>query len=213
MVVHHRPRSGSQESNSSGRRRCGSAERRMSLTRRRRPPPGTRARRIAPLLVAGLSVVAAGAGAAGCAGTAAVTTSGPRTVPSAVLLSTSSLVAPRASGGDDARYLNDVTDADPALGTYLSKDGNVALRALLTDGSAFCAFLARGGGIDKAMVSLAIGVRGVEKTTHLPLGMTTFNTIEASALLTLCAPEQARVPIADRRKIDALGRELAGTSG
>jgi hypothetical protein len=122
-------------------------------------------------------------------------------------------VAPKASVGDEANYLKDVTEADPALATYASNNGNVALQALLTDGSAFCAFLARDGGVDDAIVSLAIGARGVEKTTHLPSTVTTFNTIEASALLTLCPSEQVLVPAADREKIRALGKALAGASG
>ena len=39
--------------------------------------------------------------------------------------------------------------------SYEQTQGNVALRALLTDGSAFCAFLQGGAGIDNAMVSVA----------------------------------------------------------
>ena len=66
------------------------------------------------------------------------------------------------------KYLSDVTLADPALVTYEQKQGNVALRALLTDGSAFCALLKRGGGIDEALVAEATGVRGTESQTHLP---------------------------------------------
>lgn len=122
-------------------------------------------------------------------------------------------MAPKASDAADTDYLKDVTEADSALATYVSEHGNVALKALLTDGSAFCAFLARGGGIDNAMISVAIGARNLEKTTHLPSNVTTFNTIEASALLTLCPSEQTLLPPVDRKKIRSLGQELAGTSG
>jgi hypothetical protein len=88
--------------------------------------------------------------------------------------------------------------------------GNVALRALLTDGSAFCAFLGRGGGIDNAMASVVIGARSVEPQTHLPSTVTTFNAIDAVALLTLCPSEQKLVPAQDRAKIRQLGNALAG---
>lgn len=168
------------------------------------------------LVAAGLFIVAAGAGGAACGGTAATTTSTtstPLTDPSTVPRSTGPLSAPKVSAGAEADYLKDVAEVDPVLATYASDDGSVAIRALLTDGSAFCAFLARGGGIDDAMVSLAIGAKGVEKTTHLPSTVTTFNTIEASALLTLCPSEQVLVPASDRKKIRSLGGALAGASG
>lgn len=103
-------------------------------------------------------------------------------------------------------------EADPALSTYEQQRGDVALRALLTDGSAFCALLQRGGGIDQALVSEAVGVRSQEAQTHLPLSVTTYNTIESVALLTLCPSEQALVPTSDRARIRALGASLAGRS-
>ncbi len=67
--------------------------------------------------------------------------------------------------------MSDVTVADPSLVTYERKRGNVALRALLTDGSAFCALLKREGGIDAALVAEATGARehGVADTPS-PLG-------------------------------------------
>jgi hypothetical protein len=123
------------------------------------------------------------------------------------------LTAPKASAAQDGMYLTDVTEADPALKTYEQKDGNVALRALLTDGSAFCALLARGGGIDKALVDEAIGARSTESQTHLPLSVTTFNTIEAVGLLRLCPSEQKRVPMSVRTKIRRLGDRLSGPPG
>ena len=50
-----------------------------------------------------------------------------------------------------------MAEADPKLAAYEQKQGNVALRALLTDGSAFCALLKRGGGLDDALVEEATG--------------------------------------------------------
>jgi hypothetical protein len=123
------------------------------------------------------------------------------------------LSAPKTSPAEDALYLTDVTKADPALASYEQTEGNVALRALLTDGSAFCAFLHAGGGIDNAMVSVALGARGVEAQTHLPSSVTTFNTIEAVSLLTLCPSYQELLPVSDRTKIRDLGDALANQSG
>ncbi len=135
------------------------------------------------------------------------------------------LSAPKTSFSQDEKFFTDVTEADPALVTYEQQQGNVALRALLTDGSAFCALLqraggrgggragGRGGGIDQALVAEADGARSTESTTHLPLSVTTFNSIEAVALLTLCASEQKLLPASDRSKIRALGNALARRPG
>ena len=123
------------------------------------------------------------------------------------------LVAPKTSNAQDAKYFTDVTLADPALASYEQKRGNVALRALLTDGSAFCALIKRGGGIDQALVAEATGARGTESQTHLPLSVTTFNTVEAVALLRLCPTEQKLVPGSVRTKIRNLGNALAKHSG
>lgn len=109
--------------------------------------------------------------------------------------------------------MTDVTEADPALVTYEQKHGNVALRALLTDGSAFCALLRRGGGLDEALVAEAEGARDTESQTNLPLSVTTFNSIEAVALLTLCPSEQKLVPASVRSKIRDLGDTLTKRSG
>jgi hypothetical protein len=125
----------------------------------------------------------------------------------------SSLAAPKTSEAQDAEYLADVAQADSALGSYIQEQGNVALQALLTDGSAFCAFLQRGGGIDNAMASLVIGANGVESQTHLPSTVTTFNTIDVVALLTLCPSEQSLVPASDQAKIRNLGKALGNQSG
>jgi hypothetical protein len=118
------------------------------------------------------------------------------------------LVAPKTSVAQDRKYLTDVTVADPGLVSYEQKEGNVALRALLTDGSAFCALLKRGREIDEALVDEATGVRSTESQTHLPLKVATFNTIEAVALLTLCPSEQRLVPASVRSKIHSLGKTL-----
>ena len=156
------------------------------------------------ILFAVALVVAAG----GQAGAAATTTSSKPTSSSEPTRS-APLSAPKTSVAQDEQFLTKVTEADPALATYEQKQGNVALRALLTDGSAFCAFLQRGEGIDNALAAVAIGARGEEAKTHLPLSVTTFNTIEAVALLTLCPDDQKLLPASDRSKIRKLGDALA----
>ena len=97
----------------------------------------------------------------------------------------------------------------PRWPSYEQKQENVALRALLTDGSAFCALLKRGGNLDDALVEEATGARGTESQTHLPLSVTTFNTIEGVALLTLCPSEQELLPASVRTKIHSLGKSLS----
>ena len=76
----------------------------------------------------------------------------------------------------------------------------MALRAMLTDGAAFCAFLRRGGGIDSALTEVASGRSSVESQTHLPVNVRTFNTIESVALIVLCPGEQRLVPSSVRTK-------------
>jgi hypothetical protein len=144
-------------------------------------------------------------GGAAC-GTTEHSGSAPTSTTSAV---SKPLSSPEVSPAEDGAFLTDVTEVDPALATYVQSYGNVAVRALLTDGSAFCAFLQRGGGINNAMVSVAIGARSVESQTHLPSTVTTFNTLEAVALLTLCPGEQKLVPPSDRSRISDLGKTLA----
>jgi hypothetical protein len=122
------------------------------------------------------------------------------------------LRAPGASVADDAQFLTEVTEVDPALTSYEKKSGNVALRSLLTDGSAFCAFLNRDQDIDTAMVSTVIGARQVESQTLLPLSVTTFNAIDSVALLTLCPSLQSMVPPSDLTKIRKLGAAISGPS-
>ena len=100
-------------------------------------------------------------------------------------------VAPKTTAVEDAGYLTDVAKADPDLASYVQQDGNVALRAMLTDGAAFCAFLRRGGGIDTALVDVALGAHSVESQTHLPANVHTFNTLESVALIDLCPESSA----------------------
>ena len=123
------------------------------------------------------------------------------------------LVAPRTSPVQDARYLTDVAQADSDLASYVQQDGNVALRAMLTDGSAFCAFLHRGGGIDNALVDVALGAHSVESQTHLPASVHTFNTLESVALIDLCPGEQHLVPTSVRAKLQRLAATLRSSSG
>jgi hypothetical protein len=124
----------------------------------------------------------------------------------------SPLVPPKTTPVQDARYLTDVAKADPGLATYVERQGNVALQAMLTDGTAFCAFLRRGGGIDDALLNVAAGARSVEPQTHLPSGVETFNAIEAVALLDLCPSEQKLVPASVRTKLHQLHIALGGAS-
>jgi hypothetical protein len=108
----------------------------------------------------------------------------------------------------DGNFLTEVTEVDPSLVAYEKKSGNVALRSLLTDGSAFCSFLKRDGDIDDAMVSVVLGARHVEAQTHLPMSVTTFNAVDAVALLSLCPSLQKSVPTSDMAKIRSLGASL-----
>jgi hypothetical protein len=109
---------------------------------------------------------------------------------------------------EQAAYLTDLARVDPALATYMQSGGDVAVKALLTDGSAFCAFLARGGGLDNAMYSVAVGANQVEAQTHLPQNVTTFNAIDAVALVHLCPDQRSALPAAARSRIDSLGSQL-----
>jgi len=84
---------------------------------------------------------------------------------------------------------------------------------MLTDGSAFCAFLARGGGLDSALLDVAVGAKSVELQTHLPASVTTFNTIESVALLTLCPSEERLVPISVELKLAKLATTLGSSPG
>ncbi|MGA7835435.1 MAG: hypothetical protein WCA31_09550 [Acidimicrobiales bacterium] len=162
-----------------------------------------------------LAVIAAGVALAvhegGTAATATTTTS--TSTPATEPPSTKPLSAPSVSVAADGLFLTDVTEVDPALVAYEKSEGNVALRSLLTDGSAFCALLERDHDIDGAMVSVAVGARQVESTTHLPLSVTTFNAVEAVAILTLCPSLEKFVPPSDMTKIRALGNSLTGSSG
>ena len=166
-----------------------------------------------PTLVAVASLVLLSLGAVAWAwsanGRASPTTVTTTSVPAGSVGSSAPLKAPTTSVANEALFLSDVTEVDPALATYEHKSGNVALRSLITDGSAFCAFLTRDRDIDAAMVSVVVGARQVESQTHLPLSVTTFNTVDSVALLTLCPSLQSMVPVSDQAKISKLRVALA----
>jgi hypothetical protein len=172
---------------------------------------------LAIVVVVGV-VVGIGAGAPVGSASAATTTTSQSSGSSGSSGSSSSgtskpLSLPKTSYAQDTKYFTEVAQADAALVTYQQKQGNVALRALLTDGSAFCALLKRSRQIDEALVAEADGVRSTEAQTKLPLSVTTFNTIEAVALLTLCPSEQKLVPASVRSRIRKLGKSLATRPG
>jgi hypothetical protein len=141
----------------------------------------------------------------------------PRATASTPSTALTPLSTPKTTSAQDAKFFTSVTEADPALVTYEQEQeqeqGNVALRAHLTDGSALCALLQRGGGIDEALVAEADGARSTEAQTKLPLSVTTFNTIESVALLRLCPSEQTLVPASHRSRIRNLGDALTQRSG
>ena len=168
-------------------------------------------RRAAALLTVLLAVVLGASfgpiGSTGSAATSAspqISTSAPPSAP---------LRAPRTSAAQDTKFFTDVAEADPKLAAYEQKQENVALRALLTDGSAFCALLKHGGDLNDVLVEEATGARGTESQTHLPLSVTTFNTIESVALLALCPSEQKLLPASVRTKIRNLGKSLGKHPG
>ena len=125
----------------------------------------------------------------------------------------SPLRAPKTTDAQDTTYFTDLAEADPALASYEQKQQNVALRALLTDGSAFCALLQRARNLNDALVEEASGARSTEAQTHLPLSVTTFNAIESVSLLTLCPSEQKLLPASVRTKIRALKKAFAKPPG
>jgi hypothetical protein len=147
-------------------------------------------------------------GAAGCSspGPADPTPAGPPA--SAPTTLGGPLQAPKTSPAQDTLFFTDLARADPSLSDYVNANGNVALQALLTDGSAFCAFLKRDGTIDGAMTSVATGARGVESQTHLPLSVQTFNAIDSVALIALCPTEQTLIPPAAKRNVQSLEQAL-----
>ena len=141
--------------------------------------------------------------------TKSATTTTTTTTTSVSSPSNGALTAPSTTLAQDTKFFTDVTDADAGLATYEKTYSELALRAMLTDGSAFCAFLHRDRSIDPALVSVVVGARGVESSTHLPLTIATFNALDAVSLLTLCPSEQSLVPRADLVKIEELGATLA----
>jgi hypothetical protein len=119
------------------------------------------------------------------------------------------LVAPKVSATQDSQYFEDLATVDPSLSSYVDSEQGVALQALLTDGAAFCAFLKRGGGIDNAMESVAIGANSVESQTHLPASVQTYNAIDAVALIALCPGEQRLTPASDQAHLAQMEQALA----
>jgi hypothetical protein len=163
---------------------------------------------MAMLGLIGLAALVGPAGSAGAASSPQMSTP-PTTSPK----SSSPLRAPKTSNAQDTTYFTDVAEADPALASYEQKQENVALRSLLTDGSAFCALLGRARNLNDALVEEASGARSTEAQTHLPLSVTTFNTIESVSLLTLCPSEQKLLPPAVRSKIRTLKKAFAKSPG
>jgi len=157
--------------------------------------------------------IVVGIGVGGPRGSASAATTTSQPLQSSGSGTSKPLSPPKTTYAQDTKYFTEVTEADPALITYQQKQGNVALRALLTDGSAFCALLKRSRQIDEALVAEADGARSTEAQTKLPLSVTTFNTIEAVALLTLCPSEQKLVPASVRSRIRKLGKSLATRPG
>ena len=119
------------------------------------------------------------------------------------------LEAPKSTPTQDDAYFRDMATIDQSLSTYVTSEQGVALQALLTDGAAFCAFLKRSGGIDNAMESVVIGANSVEAQTHLPRSVSTFNAIDAAALIALCPDEQRLIPKTALQHIHELEQVLA----
>lgn len=148
---------------------------------------------------------------AGACGGASAASPSPTSTPSTTRTASEGeapLVGPKTTPAQDTEYITDVTKADAHLASYAQQQGDVALQAMLTDGAGFCAFLRREGAIDKAILDTALGAKSLESETHLPYSVTTFNTLEAVALLTLCPAEQSLVPSSVRAKIHRLGSAL-----
>ena len=150
-----------------------------------------------------------GAGTTSCGSTKGTASRSTAPAPTAGASSPSS--APKTSTAADSQYYVDLATADPSLSSYVDGQSNVALRALLTDGVAFCDFLYRGSGIDNAMMSVAAGANGVESSTHLPMSVKTFNSIDAAALLALCPSAQKLIPVSDQASLRQLAKALAAS--
>jgi hypothetical protein len=129
------------------------------------------------------------------------TTSSTTTIPSRVS-------DPSPSVLEDGQFLAEVSEVDPTLASYEKTSGNLALASLLNAGTAFCGFLGRDRDLDTAMVSVAVGAQHQETASHLPLSVTTFNTIDSLALLSLCPSLQSMVPSSVRARIHQLGSSI-----
>ncbi len=151
-----------------------------------------------------LAAMAVGLAAAGCSSGSPPAASRPA-APAPATTVAGRLQAPKTTPTEDAAYFRDLATVDQSLSKYVGSEQGVALQALLTDGAAFCAFsLNQGGGIDNAMESVVIGANSVEPKTHLPRSITTFNAIDAAALIALCPGEQGLIPKTSLEHIQAL---------
>jgi len=161
------------------------------------------------LIVLLLTVAGSAAACGGSSGASPTTASTTRTTTGV----DAPLVGPKTTPAQDTQFITDVTKADSNLATYAQQQGDVALQAMLTDGTGFCAFLRRDGSIDQAILDTAVGAKSLESQTHLPYSVATFNTLEAVALLALCPSEQSLVPASVRAKIHRLGSALGQPAG
>jgi hypothetical protein len=148
--------------------------------------------------------------AGGCTSAAAKPTGGSS---SGAARTSAPLVAPTVTSGESFAFFQDLSRVDPSLSSYVNSNQSVALRSLITDGAAFCAFLRRGGDVDDAMASVVVGAKSVESETHLPISVKTFNAVDAVALVDLCPKEQTLLPAADRSHIRSLTQSLSSAKG
>lgn len=158
-----------------------------------------------------LTAIAVGLAATGCSSASPPAASRPAASAPATTVA-GRLQAPKTTPTEDDAYFRDLATVDQSLSKYVGSEQGVALQALLTDGAAFSAFLDRGGGIDNAMESVVIGANSVEPQTHLPRSITTFNAIDAAALIALCPGEQRLIPKTALQHIQALQSALAKSS-
>ncbi len=126
---------------------------------------------------------------------------------------TTTSTLPHTSVAAQAQFLSHLGEADSRLGTYEQTQGNLAVSALLADGTAFCALVHRKSGIDAALLGLASGAQSTEAETHLPLGVATTNTIAGISLIDLCPSDLHLLPTSVQATIAQLSQQLANPSG
>ena len=121
------------------------------------------------------TLLAVAAASAACSVPSAAATS-PKPAAHSGQAASTPLSAPKTSFSQDEKFFTDVTVADPALVTYEQQQKDVALRALLTDGSAFsrcCIEQEVEAQVEQASIKRSwprrMGSRNTESTTHLPL--------------------------------------------